>query len=127
MPPQRSSRSGLWINDTLTPGIQQLPVEISKAVAAVVEYHAPQVENFMKVNAPWTDRTTNARNGLRATPVHGIDRHAIVAYHTMDYGFWLSVKNAGKFDIILPTIQIQGRAVMLTLRGLLGRMRGGRR
>lgn len=125
---KKGSRDSLvWRSDTLTPGLRRLPAEISRAVAATVEYHAPLAENYMKTNAPWEDQTTNARNGLKAVPVHIGDRHAIVVHHSMDYGFWLEVKQQGKFGIIPATIQSQGRAVMTTLRGLFKRMRSSRR
>jgi hypothetical protein len=74
----------------------------------------------MRQNAPWTDQTGNARNGLFAEAKHDWGRtHAIVLYHSVPYGIWLEVRHQGRYAIILPTAKEQGMAVMNTLRDLL--------
>lgn len=116
-------RSGItWVEDTLTPGLDAFPGKLSRAVGAVMQFHEPQVQSYMKLNAPWTDRTTNARNGLKAKYVRAGDLHSIVAFHSVPYGIWLEVANHGKYRIIVPTILTQGREVMKTMRDVLRRM-----
>lgn len=116
-------RGGIRITeDTLTPGIDGIPKKLDRGLVAVTEFHATRAEAYMRANAPWTDRTTNARNGLNAVAVHAPLRHVIVCHHTMPYGIWLEVANGGKYRIIIPTIKDQGRATMATIRGLLGRL-----
>ena len=58
-----------------------------------------------KTNAPWTDRTGNARQGLSGGAE--IDGDSIVIYvaHSMEYGIYLELSNAGKYAILKPTIE----------------------
>lgn len=83
---------------------------------------APLVENFAKLNAPWTDRTGNARNGLAARPFRDGDTIGIVIYHQVSYGIWLEVKWDGKYGIINPTIDAMGPQVMRRFDRLLERL-----
>ena len=99
---------------------------IDRSVAAAMKYHEGPVENYMKANAPWTDRTTNARNGLAARYVPGGTKHSLVLFHQVPYGIWLEVRHDGKYAIIMPTVQEFGPKVMHTLEQLLNTFNGGR-
>ena len=68
-----------------------------------MERVATFAESQMRAKAPWTDRTGNARAGLRAVHLDLGSQHAIVLYHTMPYGFWLEVAHDGKYAILGPT------------------------
>lgn len=119
-----ANKAGIHItSDTLTPGLIAFPPKLNAAVAAVMQYHESTVQDAARDGAPWTDRTSNARNGLFARAYSTLRSHGIVLYHTMPYGIWLEVRWGGKYRIIVPTIQRQGVVVMNTLRGLLGRMK----
>jgi len=65
----------------------------------------PRAESYARQNAPWTDRTGNARNGLRVahekTPMVV---HRLITYHSMPYGIWLEVRWSGRYAIIGPTM-----------------------
>lgn len=120
-----TSRGGgriVWESDTLSPGISGLTEAIDKAVGAVMLYEAPHVQDYMRSNAPWTDRSGNARGGLFAQPYGDNLKRGIVAYHTMPYGIWLEVRWSGRYQIIVPTIQVMGPKVMEGLSGLLNKM-----
>lgn len=97
--------------------------QVQAVVAAHMEYWAPRVESDMKTNAPWTDRTGNARNGLAARAFHDSANAGIILYHQVPYGIWLEVAHSGKYAIIDPTIQADGPVVMADLRGKLSKMR----
>ena len=97
---------------------------IDRIAAGALKYHEAPAENYMKVNAPWKDRTTNARNGLAARFVGG-DEPSLVLFHQVDYGIWLEIKNDGEYAIILPTVQEFGPRVMKTLKGILDAFPGG--
>jgi hypothetical protein len=118
------AKSGLIFDmDTLTPGIKSLPDNINTAIKGVMQYHEPQVESYMRNNAPWTDRTSNARNGLSAKAISEGTVHAIVVFHQVPYGPWLELSNNGKYRIIVPTVISQGAEVMRTINGLLSRLK----
>lgn len=105
-----------WETDTLTPNIKKLPLKLERAIVAAIEYHATRAEAYARSNAPWTDRTTNARNGLFAVTEHEpFKAHRIILSHSVPYGIWLEIRWSGKYQIILPTIDRTGRDVMDTI------------
>lgn len=106
--------------DTLATGDQR----VNDAVMAILDRDAPKVEAYMKQNAPWTDRTGNARQGLRAQSYDaGPTEKGIILYQQVPYGIWLEIKYSGKYAIILPTIRAMGPVVMDDLSGILGRIK----
>ena len=125
----------VWISDTLTPKIKKLPEAFGKAVGVYMQSQAPAVQDYARRNAPWTDRTGNARQGLFARyegsggrntlgqfTAGGKGQHSIVLYHTVSYGIWLEVRWSGRYAIIEPTIRSEGKRIFGGLRGLLERM-----
>lgn len=120
-----SNRSGIRMtSDTLTPGLIGFPPKLNAAIGATMHFYAPKVQSYARDNARWTDRTSNARNGLFAKAYHsGVRTHGIVLYHSMPYGIWLEVRWAGKYRIIVPTIVSEGPKVMLLLAGILRKMK----
>ncbi len=118
----RSSANIRIVMDTLSPNLAAFPIKLNTAVGAVMQYHEANVQDDARSNAPWTDRTSNARNGLFAKAYQTGRTHGIVLYHTVPYGIWLEVRWGGKYRVIVPTIQRQGRAVMATLAGVLRKL-----
>jgi HK97 gp10 family phage protein len=103
--------------------------KLQRALYGVVKYWDGPVERHMKHNAPWTDRTTNARNGLFAKAVKSAasiaaSTFAIVLGHTVDYGVYLEegTENMEARPIIWPTIELYAPKVMTTLSKILDRM-----
>jgi hypothetical protein len=115
-------RGLVWYFDTLTPSLVAAPVALRKAVQVFTEVQSQKVQDYMRNNAPWTDRTGNARGGLFAQARHSDAVNAIVFYHTMPYGIFLEVSNGGTYAIIVPTLNHEGRRVMSELRGLMSKM-----
>lgn len=78
------------------------------AVRAVADYFATLVQNDARQNAPWTDRTGNARTGLFAV-VEPAARDVVEIYlshgHTVEYGLWLEVAHGQQYAIIMPTLE----------------------
>ena len=121
-------RTGIILDrNDLERSIPGLVPFLDRAIAGAMKYHEAPAENYMKVNAPWKDRTTNARNGLAARYQGANDKgqHEMVLFHQVDYGIWLEIKNDGEYAIILPTIQEFGPKVMDTLKGILNGYRFG--
>ena len=90
-----------------------------EAALVLGEDLAQLMQGYMQTNAPWTDRTGNARQGL--TVVVNLVETAIVftLFHTMDYGIWLEVANAGNYAIIMPTIEAHFATVLDELAALV--------
>lgn len=86
--------------------IDRFVKQLENGIILVFELYAPQIEGDMKENAPWTDRSGNARQTLKVfwyKPEDGV--LALVAKQQMDYGLWLELKNGGRFAIVLPTLE----------------------
>lgn len=80
--------------------------QVLTAVQMIAGYWAGVFEAYAKENAPWTDRTSNARQGLHTfTQELGKETVAVYLAHQMEYGKWLEVRWAGKYAIIWPTIE----------------------
>jgi hypothetical protein len=104
-------------------GVKILDAQTDRGVAGVVEYWDSRIESHMKLKAPWTDRTGNARSGLFAKAGHlpGI-RHWIDLGHRVPYGIWLEVRWGGKYAIVIPTLISYGPKVMATMTKLFARL-----
>lgn len=111
-----------WVSDTITPNLIAFPPKMDAALGALMEFESGNVQDYMRSNAPWTDRTSNARGGLFAVAKSSFGQHTIVCYHTVNYGIWLEVAHGGKYRIIQPTVQIEGKRVMGSVRGLMKAM-----
>ena len=74
---------------------------IHRGVLAIAKSYAPEIENWMKANAPWTDRTGNARQSLY-TEVNQVVNSMVelVLSHGMSYGVYLELCNQGRWGII---------------------------
>ena len=99
------SRKGTFVFDSLTPRLKELLPRIDAAVDLVFDRYEPISETYARTNAPWTDRTGNARQGLFAQhDKEAMVRHELTVYGTMPYTFWLEVRWSGKYAIIGPTM-----------------------
>lgn len=112
---------------SLLTNVQQFDKRLDRGVAGVMEYWDSRMESHMKTKAPWTDRTGNARNGLRAQAGHnpGVS-HWIDLWHSVPYGIWLEVRWAGRYAIVIPTITEYAPKVMNMLNKLFTRLEGGK-
>ena len=122
-----------WITppDKLADAIEDYGVKVLVAIHAVATRWGQDMQNQARQNAPWQDRTGNARSGLMfavdgfgLAPVIGeVDPGAmsvmtdavavsgspealvVVVGHTVFYGKFLELSNGGKYAIIMSTIE----------------------
>lgn len=88
---------------------------------------APALERFARTNAPWSDRTGNARRGLIAQTVVSDDLISIRLWHTVTdprtgypYGVILEKGHSGRFAILGPTIRQVGPQIYDHLARIYG-------
>lgn len=62
------------------------------------------LERHGKVNRPWKDRTSNARQGLRGSAKREDKKITVRFSHGVSYGIYLEKMQAGKYAIVKPTI-----------------------
>ena len=95
---------------------------IHRGVVAICQRWAPEIANWMKANAPWTDRTGNARQALY-TEVNEVVNSMVelIAGHGVEYGLWLEVRWAGRFAIVNPALDFFAPKIWADVRRLLAR------
>lgn len=124
-------RSGANINleldlTGLITGLAEFDNRLDRGVAGVVKQRSHIASEWMRTNAPWTDRTGNARSGLDATTEHEAKvHHTLVLFGRVPYQIWLEVRFAGRYAIIIPAIIDQGPKMMRTMTKLIDRLKGG--
>lgn len=100
--------------------IREYKENVDKALEFLVNFHADEASRNMKLNAPWTDRTSAARNGLfTAVNKHGEGHYTIILSHSVHYGIWLEVKFSGRDAIVAPTVISQGQALLSDIRKMI--------
>lgn len=108
------ARSGLvWDDKRLAAKLRSSPARLDLAMTAIMSRAKPRAERYMKTNAPWQDRTGNARQGLHAAVQRERLRlYALILAHTVEYGIWLEIAHGGRLRIVGPTVKSQGDAIM---------------
>ena len=90
------------------------------AVAAVAQRVATEMQNQAKADAPWTDRTGNARTGIFGTSEADFGAHVVTIFlshgATIDYGIWLELANSGRYGVIMRTMESHYEPLMQMLR-----------
>jgi len=104
----------------LATAIERYGDRVLTAVAAVAQYVATQMQNQAKADAPWTDRTGNARTGLFGTSEADFSSRVVTIFlshgATIDYGIWLELANSGRYGVIMRTMQAHYEPLMQILR-----------
>lgn len=112
--------------DDLSPALRELFPKIDAAVDLVFDVAEARAETEMRTNAPWRDRTGNARAGLMATHnKEPMQYHELVLYHSMPYGIWLEVRWSGRYAIIGPTMFRLGQELAQDVAAGINRVHKG--
>lgn len=98
------TRQGFTVSDGIIAWYALDPFN-SKNIEEVFLNSANEVLSYAKANAPWTDRTGNARSGLDVSVDDNGGEISLQLYHTVDHGLWLELIQNGRFAIIMPTLQ----------------------
>jgi hypothetical protein len=83
---------------------------------------AEELREYARMNAPWEDRTGEARAGLDTSVEQEGDSLAVNLFHTVDYGIWLEIRWGGKYAILIPTIENMGPKLLERLRQKMDRI-----
>lgn len=110
-------------DEQLKQGLETFKVKVDQACAMFMRTKASELQAYMQVNRPWTDRTGMAKATLRgeaSKPEENLYR--ITLAHGVDYGIWLELANSKNYAIIGPTIDIQSPIIFNQLQGLFDRL-----
>lgn len=83
-----------------------------EVAAEVFREAADEVAERARGNAPWEDRTGNARAGLQTNVINDNGEIVLTLFHTVEYGLWLEVIQNGRFATILPTLEQEAPGIM---------------
>lgn len=111
-----------WIvapNQTIPQMAEAYTRAIFQAGGRLAQQNAQEMEAWAKQNAPWQDRTGNARAGLHATVEGTGGIGTIVLSHGVPYGLWLEIANGGRYAIIAQAIDVFGAKLMDDLQRML--------
>jgi len=67
--------------------------------------YAAEAEQIAKANAPWTDRTGDARKLLKGKVIDDGESLGVRLMHRVEYGKHLETAHDGKYAILKPTIE----------------------
>jgi hypothetical protein len=93
---------------------------IRRGVRAIAQRRAPEIEAWMKAQAPWTDRSSNARQTLSAEVEDiALDMVAILMQGGVEYFVFLELANGGRYAIIAPAIDQWGPIIWQDVQAML--------
>lgn len=95
------------------------------AIARVFQFQETASESYMRTNAPWSDRTTNARNGLYSKAETQGSTHLLLLSHGVSYGIFLETMQSGRYGIIVPAWIKTSDDLWRMLSKLFALMEGG--
>ena len=128
---------------SLNPAIAAYGDKVRQAVVQVALFIGAKMESSAKAGAPWTDRTANARQGLfyavdgggqsevsgsqrlagqeSATVSAAKDVVALYLSHSMNYGVYLELAMAGRYRVIMPTMEAHYNELLQMLKEIFRR------
>ena len=77
---------------------------------------------YAKTNAPWTDRTGNARAGLHSSVDIQPNSFELIVAGSVFYQIFLETRFSGRYAIILPTVNHIGGILMQRIQASLNQM-----
>ncbi len=112
-----------WDLSSLLSGMANAENKVDAAVRMYAETGALKLQNYAKQNAPWTDRTGQARQRLTSYVSAVSNGYKIALSHGVAYGIWLELAHEKRFSIIPQTINYVGTQEILPgLNKLLERL-----
>ena len=93
--------------------------KLAMGLLSIAHRRAIDIQNWMKTNAPWTNRTGNARAGLSVDVyaastvimlVLTIGRHPEGG--TLHYGKYLELAHGGQYAIVGPAVDLWGPVIL---------------
>ena len=104
----------------LAGNVERYGERVIQALHLLADHFAAILEAAAKANAPWTDRTSAARQGLTGLAVKAATGVTIYLFGSVDYQIYLELKHAGRYAVIMRTMEEQYGAIMGAARKLVG-------
>lgn len=88
-----------------TVDFNKISLKARRAIQMYGATQAKQLEAAAKKDAPWVDRTSNARNSIQGDFEWQGPEACIVLSGNVDYFPYLELTNSKKYAVLVPTIQ----------------------
>jgi hypothetical protein len=100
---------------------QAYATAIHQGIKTLAERYSVEIEAWIKSNAPWADRTGNARQTLYSE-VTDIANSAVIIIisHGVEYGTFLELAHGGSYAIITPALDHFIPRIWRDVRALVG-------
>lgn len=98
-----------WTDETLQRNLARVPQRAHAFLEQATQYQTLKTETYARSKARWTDRSTNARNGLTAVAEVGDKVYQIHVFHKVSYGIWLETRYGGRYAIISETVIVNAK------------------
>lgn len=111
-------------DNTLSEGIANFEFKMYERMDEIAEEFSREMEAYARSNAPWDDRTGDARSGLTSEISDNSESGtlAVNLFHTVDYGVWLEIRWGGKYAILIPTIENMGPRLLEMMERMMDRI-----
>ena len=86
----------------------------------VCKKYAAKAEQIAREQAPWTDRTGNARKLLKGDYIDDGESLGFSLAHRVEYGKYLETANDGKYAVLKPTIEFLREGFLEAARQTIG-------
>ena len=103
---------GMIIHDGIGPVLAVMAANAAQNVVSAMEHGKTEVEAYARANAPWSDITGSAREGLTASVYLEGGEVILELAHTVEHGYWLELIQDGSFAIIMPTLEALGPEII---------------
>lgn len=118
--PKKYEKNKYFEVDTLTEGLANFQFKTMDRMSEIAVEFAGELLDYARQNAPWNDRTGDARGGLSSEVTAENESLEIQLYHTVTYGIWLEIRWGGKYAIIIPTVEQKGAELFDRMDNILG-------
>ena len=112
-----------WENSKLSKNLYKMENKVGAALLMYMSTKASEVESYMKLNRPWTDRTGMAKATLNTSvskPSKTVLRMTLA--HGVDYGIWLELAHEKNYAIVAPTVREEGPRMVSDLGNLMSKL-----
>jgi len=106
------ARAYMIVHDGIGHTLDWMAATLAGRIGTVMEAGKEKIENYAKMNAPWSDRTGAARDGLTASVEEDGGEIVLELAHTVEYGIWLETIQDGAYAIIMPTLEALGPEIL---------------
>jgi hypothetical protein len=110
-----------WVRppSVLIAALNQYEDRLLAAVLQLARYFEPILEDYAKEHKPWQNRTGNAQQSLFTASELANDVVTLYLSHGVEYGIYLETRWAGKYAIILSTLQAHQGQILGMLQDLV--------